>query len=151
MFCLWRQLVCVENFSIQTMTFTLIWVSSSLHRQRFSPKSGFKKRLSPQTMVLVLNLISQKSSLHRQFLYCYVQVSVMQFLESPKKPYKCQVFFGGIVSHFLGFSGNFFFEIIRQFFLSHAYCGYNGLKRRGPNFIVGLFVLSRVKQPRSVY
>ena len=35
----------------------------------FHPKSGFKKECPPQTKVLVLNLISQKSSLYRKILY----------------------------------------------------------------------------------
>ena len=32
-----KNLVCAKNFSIQTMTFTLIWISRSLHRQWISP------------------------------------------------------------------------------------------------------------------
>ena len=42
------------------MIFTFFWVSSYLHRHWFSPKSGFKKRLSTQTVVFTLNLVSQK-------------------------------------------------------------------------------------------
>ena len=68
-FCVWREVVCIENFSIQTLDFILIWVSTSLHRQWFSPyiwiqekvlstdngfslKSNFTKKFSSQTISL---------------------------------------------------------------------------------------------------
>ena len=61
--------LCRERHSIQTMTFTLIWVSISYTDTGFPIESGFKKRFSPRTRVLVLNLISLTTSLHNHFHY----------------------------------------------------------------------------------
>ena len=44
-FCQRTELVCVENFSIQTMTFTLIMVSNSLHIQLFSPEIWIQEKV----------------------------------------------------------------------------------------------------------
>ena len=67
--CYCKRNVCVANLSVQGMC---------LHRKIFHLKSGFKKRFSPQTLVLVLNLISITPFLHRQFLYFVIPAALLQ-------------------------------------------------------------------------
>ena len=55
--------------SAQKLIIVLSQVSDDLHRSCFSLKSGFKKIMLTQELILVLNRVSQKYCLHEFFLY----------------------------------------------------------------------------------
>ena len=80
----------MENFSTKTMTFTLFWVSSSLHRRWFSPliwiqekvlstdngfslKSDFMKKFSTQTIPLCLPILHEPVHCKFRFIF-FLQV-----------------------------------------------------------------------------
>ena len=76
--------VCGDMFSVYITILSRQWFSPYSGFQHiytdngFHLKSRFKKRLSTQTMVFTLNLISWKSYLHRQFIYSIKMLMLMQ-------------------------------------------------------------------------